>query len=148
MGAPTKRERLFFVADADTSDYFTAYNQPAKKKARGWGLDLAKCDVTGWATPAARDWKDTPGMATRSIPDGSIRDRTDQFARQAFLVRSISGATSTSPISTTAPAGALNPAFPLAHGIPTRVGRLRAYGNAIVPQVAAEFIAAWLETQP
>jgi DNA (cytosine-5)-methyltransferase 1 len=32
--------------------------------------------------------------------------------------------------------------FPLAHGIPGRVGRLRAYGNAITPQVAAEFIRA------
>ena len=34
---------------------------------------------------------------------------------------------------------------PLAHGSTARVGRLRAYGNAIVPQVAAEFIGAYLE---
>lgn len=34
--------------------------------------------------------------------------------------------------------------FPLAHGVPNRVGTLRGAGNAIVPQVAKEFIeAAW-----
>jgi DNA (cytosine-5)-methyltransferase 1 len=32
--------------------------------------------------------------------------------------------------------------FPLAHGVPGRVGLLRGYGNAIVPQVAATFIKA------
>ena len=38
--------------------------------------------------------------------------------------------------------------FPLAHGVPGRVGKLRAAGNAIVPQVAAEFIGAFMECQP
>jgi DNA (cytosine-5)-methyltransferase 1 len=35
--------------------------------------------------------------------------------------------------------------FPLADGIPARVGRLRGYGNAIVPPLAAEFVRAFLE---
>ena len=38
--------------------------------------------------------------------------------------------------------------FPLATGLSGRMGRLRAYGNAIVPQVAAEFIGAFMECQP
>jgi len=35
---------------------------------------------------------------------------------------------------------------PLAHGIPGRVGLLRGYGNAIVPQVAAAFLGALKES--
>jgi len=40
------------------------------------------------------------------------------------------------------------PGLPLlAHGVPARVGRLRAYGNAIVPQLAAEVIGAYLDAE-
>jgi DNA (cytosine-5)-methyltransferase 1 len=38
--------------------------------------------------------------------------------------------------------------FPLAPRIPTSMGRLRAYGNAIVPQVAARFIEAAMDSLP
>jgi DNA (cytosine-5)-methyltransferase 1 len=37
---------------------------------------------------------------------------------------------------------------PLAHGVAARVGRLRAYGNAITAPAAAEFIAAFEECRP
>jgi DNA (cytosine-5)-methyltransferase 1 len=37
--------------------------------------------------------------------------------------------------------------FPLAHGATGRVGRLRAYGNAIVAQVAAQMIGAYLDVR-
>jgi hypothetical protein len=36
--------------------------------------------------------------------------------------------------------------FPLAHGVSGRVGLLRGYGNAIVPQVAAAFIGSVIDT--
>lgn len=42
--------------------------------------------MSGWVTPSARDWKDSPGMATEGTnPDGSERSRTDQLPRQAQL---------------------------------------------------------------
>lgn len=34
--------------------------------------------------------------------------------------------------------------FPLADGVPARVGKLRSYGNAIVPPLAAEFVRAFM----
>ena len=38
--------------------------------------------------------------------------------------------------------------FPLADGIPGRMGLLRGYGNAIVPPLAAEFVTAFMESLP
>ncbi len=42
--------------------------------------------LAGWPTCSARDWKDSPGMATTGTnPDGSERTRLDQLPRVAAL---------------------------------------------------------------
>ncbi len=53
----------------------------ARKGSGGMSLQTA-AQYAGWVTPSARDWKDTPGMATERS-DG--RGRLDQLPRQAAL---------------------------------------------------------------
>lgn len=99
---------------------------------------IAKETAALWATPSARDWKDTPGMATVATnPDGSKRTRLDQLPRQAALyptptslaparngnneagnsaglvgIRAIGlGLEANGPLEQTEKPGALNPAF-------------------------------------
>ena len=57
-----------------------------------YGANLSD-QVRYWPTPAARDWKDTPGMAkTATNPDGSERKRNDQLARAVYATENpISG---------------------------------------------------------
>lgn len=66
------------------------YKDPEKAIARAMGphandlRDFAQ--LAGWSTASARDWKDTPGMATTGKnPDGTERNRLDQLPRQALL---------------------------------------------------------------
>ena len=67
--------------------------------------------LAGWVTPAARDWKDTPGMATER-PDG--RNRTDQLPRQAATAGAcrltVSGELLTGSCAGMESGGQLNPA--------------------------------------
>lgn len=42
-------------------------------------------ESSSWPPASARDWKDSPGMATEAVnPDGSHRDRKDQLARAVY----------------------------------------------------------------
>ena len=61
--------------------------------------------LAGWVTPSARDWKDSPGMATIRA-DG--RSRLDQLPRQAQLAGS--GEMRGASPAQTAGSGPLNPA--------------------------------------
>jgi hypothetical protein len=62
-----------------------------------WSLatQVAAEHATGnkmWATPSARDWKDTPGMARTAInADGTLRNREDQLARQVYAAENATG---------------------------------------------------------
>lgn len=98
-------------------------------------------EMASWATPQARDWKGSPnsGPADRGVKGPPLNE-------QALLRGAWRGADWIP--CTDGRARPVEPGtFPLAHGIPARVGRLRGYGNAIVPQVAAEVIAAYMDVR-
>jgi hypothetical protein len=81
------------------------------ESGRHSGTTLTDAARASWATPAHRDWKDTPGMATTGVnPDGSERTRQDQLPRQTHMV---SGTTSSGSPAATEKRGQLNPAFSL-----------------------------------
>ena len=94
----------------------------------------------GWPTTSTRDHKggyrggayerrqDQHGHAGRSSATG-FWDNCDWLSCRDGKYRPVESGT-----------------FPLAHGSTARVGRLRAYGNAIVPQAAQALIEAYLET--
>ena len=92
-----------------------------------------------WPTPTARDYKDSgknvnyEKLAKKSRLAGRV-----VFTHGGQFQRGHDGRHRR-----------IAPGVPcLAHGVPARVERTVAFGNAIVPQVAAEFLAAALECRP
>ena len=82
--------------------------------------------------------RDTSGSARRAESEGDQRQRSGADPwRSSERIPCADGRARRIPQSRI---------FPLADGVPGRVGQLRAYGNAICPQVAAVFIRAYRES--
>jgi hypothetical protein len=58
----------------------------ARSQAPRTSANVSELERSGWPTCSARDWKDTPGMATTGVnPDGTERSRLDMLPRVAAL---------------------------------------------------------------
>jgi DNA (cytosine-5)-methyltransferase 1 len=109
VGAPHRRDRLYFVADAGFDGEVGA--QRGVEGASNVATSKWPRDVRPWQSERAGDGGGEGFLEWIACPDGKSR-----------------------PVKSDIPL--------LADGVPARVGKLRAYGNAIVPPLAAEFIAA------
>lgn len=126
VGAPHIRNRLWFVADANGGNASTEGLQRSGEHGQR-AQDGSAGDVANTQRSERRQVPRATHDVGASVLNGFWHDAewidcTDGKAR---------------------PVGPGS--FPLGHGIQRRTSKLRAYGNAIVPQVAAEFIMATMK---
>ena len=137
VNAPHRRDRLWFVADANDhgcqtrswDDQATRHGHPIAAAGGSDGSDVAHPDM--------------PHGKRGGLPGGVHEENAHHDGG------SLHGAWSDSLWLAGADGKArrFKPGIRLlANGVPARVGKLRAYGNAIVPQVAAEVISAFMES--
>lgn len=194
FGAPHIRQRLFWVADADSKQR----NRSGYERASGWnepsvgspasGLADSggeRCDrfnallqrkESGWQPqdmPKASRHGEVGGLAYADggNPTTKRQQCSGQHGQQQeniSAMRSTDAGCGNRHNNSNARAAATNGfwrdtdwllcrdgkwrpvepgSFPLAHGATQRVGRLRAYGNAINAEVAKGFIEAYMEVQ-
>ena len=143
VGAPHIRQRIYWVADAGHHERAAWPTRHERQSAASIGTvgrgssaacGLADHDERGRTLERVSELLDRERQAQRDDADG--RGAACGFWSDAQWLPCIDG--KARPVE--------SGTFPLAHGVPARVGRLRAYGNAIVPQQAAEFVRAWLNT--
>ena len=147
IGAPHIRQRLWFVGLADAAD------EGFQIGRRGQGEQPRQIEQ-----PQRLCADDRLADASADRPQGRLRGGQDQ-EREAVNRQAGCDSATDRPSQTNGHwrdadwlfcrDGKWRPVepgtFPLAHGLPARVGRLRGYGNAIVPQVAAAWIEAVME---
>jgi DNA (cytosine-5)-methyltransferase 1 len=159
VGAPHIRQRLFFVADAAHANGRSGERgtEAGTRADRERGRGLAGGSAAGGMEHAAGEQVGIPGRARESRSANGVVGDTEIDGRQGRHLPETAGR----PESGVAASGfwsacdwlpcidgkarPVEPGtFPLAHGAPARVGRLRAYGNAINAETAAAFIEAYL----
>jgi DNA (cytosine-5)-methyltransferase 1 len=135
VGAPHIRQRLWFVADANGVRLagLGGGGQRGTAERGAAGSTVADAQCKGLQARAASDLRRTLGHDEGRQPGQSgergVWSTVEWIACRDGKARPVEPGT-----------------FPLSHGTPGRVGQLRAYGNAIVPQVAQAVIEAYLET--
>ena len=164
LGAPHIRKRLYFVADSLQSRRTERRTEPRNGSIAGMrGFELGNSRTEGLqGRIIGRDSSDqrtaretsvdvtvdhTPseGMEERSRREVHERNPCSKPKRPSDS--SFWGSCDWIPCRDGKSRPVEPGTFPLAHGFPNRVGRLRGYGNAIVPQAAAAFIGAFLEVK-
>lgn len=150
VGAPHIRQRLYFVAIANSRRHEV---RRIHLSQRGPGAALP--DAAGDGTPILLGNPDEPIPGRGSICDARSQEPPaisgDETWSHDIASSSSSKANYWSDAAWIGCAdGKQRPiepgTLPLAHGVPQRMGRLRAYGNAIVPQVASAFITSVIES--
>lgn len=144
VDAPHRRERLWFVADRRDGKRDVA-NPDLASEGEGWEQRSGQFGGSGGHPEGrARDVADAD-LAERR-PNRTAWHVDDGEATGWFQGASHSWAGCRWFVADDGKARRFEPSIRLlAHGVPARVGKLRAYGNAIVPQVAAEVIGAYLD---
>jgi DNA (cytosine-5)-methyltransferase 1 len=137
VGAPHIRQRLWFVAESN--------DREQNWQTVNGGEELAEHGTPRWRGVSGVGNPECAGLEGHA-GDGDEGDQPGWLGTQPPRPTSAPGWADLLWLPCTD--GKSRPTqsgiFPLAHGIPARVAKLRAAGNAIVPQVAAEFIKAAL----
>jgi DNA (cytosine-5)-methyltransferase 1 len=137
------------------------YSSQGAQRERGLSADCGQSDVAdagqvgrdGWASPAGCEAWANAGPEDCHGGDGADADESGPQGRLVLRERGDERSAWSDGVEWAIGADGKARRVKsgirlLASGVPARVGRLRAYGNAIVPQVAAEVIGAYLDAAP